>query len=90
LVALALVSLALSIVAHRSVGRLMSAAAACAACFAYYVVMYEAHSLGLSGAMPTVLVAWLPNLVIVLISAALAMAIRRTPQAEPSALSAQP
>jgi lipopolysaccharide export LptBFGC system permease protein LptF len=59
---------ALSVARHRSVSRLTLVVAGLAACFAYYVVLYLARSLGLSGEIPTVLVAWLPNVVMALVA----------------------
>ena len=69
---------ALSVVRNRSASRLMLVVAGFAACFAYYAVMYQARSMGLSGVMPTVLVAWLPNLTVVGAAAVVAMVHRRT------------
>lgn len=73
---------ALAIISNRSRKRLVLGVAACAAFFAYYMVLYGARSLVLDGAVPAYAAAWTPNVSIVLVAATLALVPR-----EPSALS---
>ena len=75
---LVLALLALSIVSRRSVGRPMLSVAACVACFGYYVLLYLARALAVSGEMPSVLVAWLPNVTVALVATLMTMTSTRS------------
>ena len=74
---LVLALLALSIVSRRSLGRLMLSVAACVACFGYYMLLYLARALGVSGEMPAVLVACLPNVIVALVATLITMTSTR-------------
>jgi hypothetical protein len=69
----------LSVVAMARVWRSLRVIAGFTVCFGYYMVLWKARTVGMSGALSPFIAAWLPNVVFVLITAALmAVASRRT------------
>jgi hypothetical protein len=65
--------LGLSIVACRSMGRVAVGVLACSAFLNYYVLLYGGRAMTLGGPLPTYIGAWLPNVILILISGAVAM-----------------
>jgi lipopolysaccharide export LptBFGC system permease protein LptF len=62
------------------------AASACGLLLGYYALLFATRTLGLDGTLPPVAAAWLPNLIVALLSTSLFVVASRQPhQPSPSA-----
>jgi lipopolysaccharide export LptBFGC system permease protein LptF len=82
---LVLALLALSIAARRRVGRLTMGVAAFCVFLSYYVLLFGGRALALTGVVPAYAGAWLPNAIVILIAASVAM-IHRAVSGRPEGL----